>query len=66
MVSSSLTIFYFFTTIHSFVGFFGGICLFVFETGFHYVALAVLELTVDQAGLELTEIRLPLLARCQD
>ena len=34
---------------------------FYFETGFHYAALAVLGLYVDQAGLELTELCLPLL-----
>lgn len=34
-----------------------GLC---FETGSFYVSLAVLELTVDQAGLRLMEICLPL------
>lgn len=35
------------------------------ETGFHYVTLASLQTRyVDQAGLELTEIQLPLLSQC--
>jgi hypothetical protein len=41
---------------------FGGLVffVFVFETGFLYVALAVLELALDQAGLKLTEVSLVL------
>ena len=34
------------------------------ETGFFYVALAVLTLFVDQTGLKLTEICLPLPPQC--
>lgn len=37
---------------------------FVFETVFHYVALAGLELDMYQAGLELTENPLPLPCEC--
>jgi hypothetical protein len=41
--------------------------LFIFKTGFLCVALAVLELgSVDQDGLELTEIHLPLPPECRD
>jgi hypothetical protein len=39
---------------------------FFFDTGSHYVALAGLELSVDQAGLELREILLPLPPKCWD
>lgn len=40
------------------------VCSFVFETEFLCMALALLELAVDQASLELTEIRLPLPSEC--
>ena len=41
--------------------------LWFFEIGFLYVVLEpVLELSLDQAGLELTEIYLPLLPKCWD
>jgi hypothetical protein len=42
--------------------FFFFFCL--FEPGFLYVALDVLELTVYQAGPRLTEIHLPLYLKC--
>ena len=44
------------------------VCLFVFETKFLCVAaLAVLKLALkDQAGLEFTEILLPLSSKCWD
>lgn len=44
----------------SFLLFFVFVFVFLFKTGFHYVALAVLEIIIDQVGLELTEIYLPL------
>lgn len=34
--------------------------VYLFEAGYLYIALAVLKLIEDQAGLELTEILLPL------
>lgn len=39
---------------------------FFFKTGSHYVALGILELRVEQAGFELTEISLPLAPECWD
>ncbi|KAL6070617.1 hypothetical protein STEG23_013801 [Scotinomys teguina] len=44
---------------------FSSSCCCFFKIGFHYVALTVVELIfVDQAGLELTEIHLPLPSEC--
>lgn len=42
------------------------LCLysFVFGMGFHYVALESLELSIDQASIELTETHLPLHPQC--
>ena len=36
------------------------------EKRFHYVALAILDLTLDQTGHGLTEIHLPLPPECWD
>lgn len=44
---------------------FGFVFLF-FETGFPYLELTSLELCVDQAGLDLTNIHLPLPPDCWD
>ena len=44
--------------------FLGAFCFLFFETGSHYVVLAGLGLSVDQANLELTEIHLPLPPKC--
>jgi hypothetical protein len=47
--------------------FWGWIFVFVIETGFLYIPLDVLELTIaDQDGLELTEIHLSLPPDCWD
>jgi hypothetical protein len=48
------------------VGFCLFVCLFVFETGFLYVALAVLELTLWTRLASNSEIRLPLLPKRWD
>jgi hypothetical protein len=42
------------------------VCLFVFETGFLCVALAVLELTLETRLASNSEIRLPLPPKCWD